>query len=111
MEAAQAVNRSSAASPSYRQIDLSSAERPRVVYESQTGRAEQILGAIADAAIDLLTGPDRERIKVCPAPSCGMFYLAGKGDQQWCSASCGNRARVARHYLRSRAQVRERRGD
>ena len=100
--AASVVNRFSAASPRYRQIDLAVPEQPRATV-SQAGdtRALQVLAAIADAAIDLLTCPDRARVRICSAPSCGMFFLAVKPGQRWCSGSCGNRARVARHYERT----------
>src|SRR5215211_39995 len=63
---------------------------------------DRALSTIARSAIELLASPDRERLRVCPAPSCGMFYLGGS-DQEWCSVSCGNRARAARHYARRRA--------
>jgi predicted RNA-binding Zn ribbon-like protein len=62
---------------------------------------DRALSAIARSAIELLAGPERERLRVCPAPSCGMFYL-GRPDQEWCSTACGNRARAARHYARRR---------
>lgn len=62
---------------------------------------DRALSAIARSAIELLAGPDRARLRVCPAPSCGMFYL-GRPDQAWCSTACGNRARAARHYARRR---------
>jgi predicted RNA-binding Zn ribbon-like protein len=101
--AAAIVNDNAAASPSYRRLDLSAAGAPRAVHESGGARPSQVLALIADATIDLLAGPDAQRLRVCPAPSCGMFFIAGKAVQQWCSTSCGNRARVARHYQRSRA--------
>jgi predicted RNA-binding Zn ribbon-like protein len=63
---------------------------------------DRALSTIARSAIELLAGPDRERLRVCPAPSCGMFYL-GRPDQEWCSVPCGNRARAARHYAQRRA--------
>jgi predicted RNA-binding Zn ribbon-like protein len=69
---------------------------------------DRALSAIARSAIEVLTGPDRERLRVCPAPSCGMFYL-GRPDQEWCSTACGNRARAARHYARRRKGATERR--
>ena len=62
---------------------------------------DHALSLIARSAIELLAGPDRERLRVCPAPSCGMFFL-GRPDQEWCSTACGNRARAARHYARRR---------
>ena len=66
---------------------------------------DRALSAIARSAIELLAGPDRERLRVCPAPSCGMFFL-GRPDQEWCSTACGNRARAARHYARRRRTAR-----
>jgi len=62
---------------------------------------DRALAAIGRSAIELLSGPDREHLRVCPAPSCGMFYL-GRPDQEWCSTACGNRARAARLYARRR---------
>jgi predicted RNA-binding Zn ribbon-like protein len=62
---------------------------------------DQALSAIARSAIELLTSPDRQRLRICTAPSCGMFYL-GRPEQEWCSTACGNRARAARHYARRR---------
>jgi predicted RNA-binding Zn ribbon-like protein len=62
---------------------------------------DRALSAIARSGIELLAGPDRKRLRVCPAPSCGMFFL-GRPDQEWCSTGCGNRARAARHYARRR---------
>jgi predicted RNA-binding Zn ribbon-like protein len=58
---------------------------------------DRALSLVARSAVELLAGADRERLRVCPAPSCGMFYL-GRPDQAWCSVACGNRARAARHY-------------
>ncbi|MFC4061299.1 ABATE domain-containing protein [Planomonospora corallina] len=64
---------------------------------------EQNAGAGARIARDTLilaAGPDRQRIRRCPAPSCGMFFLARRRDQAWCSLGCGNRARSTRRQSR-----------
>jgi predicted RNA-binding Zn ribbon-like protein len=92
-----AVNRASAAVPSFVQL-----RRPglAVVESHASTRVDAILGAIASSAVTLLGGPDRELVRVCEAPNCGLFFLAGRDSQQWCTPSCGNRARVARHYAR-----------
>jgi predicted RNA-binding Zn ribbon-like protein len=63
-------------------------------------RTVQILATIARSAIELLGGPDRDRLRLCPATRCGKAFLASRGRQVWCSASCGNRMRVARHHAR-----------
>jgi predicted RNA-binding Zn ribbon-like protein len=107
LASARVVNRFSAGAAWHRQLDLSEPAAPQLAYaRSRSSRASQVLAAIADAAIELLTGPDRERLRACAAPSCGMFYLERKAGRRWCSVSCGNRARVARHYERSKSPAR-----
>jgi predicted RNA-binding Zn ribbon-like protein len=101
-DAAAVLNEYAAASPSYRRLEVSGTRRPRAVRVSAGDRPSQVLAVVADAAIDLISGPDLERLRICPAPSCGMFFLEGRSGQQWCSTSCGNRARVARHYDRTK---------
>lgn len=59
----------------------------------------QLLGALALDAIDLVSGTERNQLHVCHAPSCGMLFV---GRRRWCCGACGNRARVASHYRRTR---------
>ena len=66
------------------------------------------LGQIARSTIALLSGSEREQLKICGAPSCGMFFL---GARRWCCSACGNRARAARHYRRRRESRGESRRD
>ena len=90
------VNQASGAAPWFAQLRDGAA-----VDESRARtRADEILGAIAASAIELLGGPDRELVRVCRAPSCGLYFVADSERRQWCTPSCGNRARVARHYAR-----------
>ena len=56
-------------------------------------------GAIARSAIELV-GVGGVALSECGAPSCGMLFLPDSRRQKWCSAACGNRARVARHSAR-----------
>jgi len=62
----------------------------------------RLTAALARAAIDFLTGPQREKLRACTAPRCVRYFLKTHGRQAWCKESCGNRARVARHYQRRR---------
>lgn len=62
-----------------------------------------LVAALARAAIAFLTGPRRERLRACTAPRCVRYFVKEHGKQEWCKPSCGNRARVARHYQRVRA--------
>lgn len=70
----------------------------RVVSRRHSGRpVERLLALIAEDAIALLGGSQGEGLRLCPAPSCGMFYVLARSNQRWCSDACGNRVRVARH--------------
>jgi predicted RNA-binding Zn ribbon-like protein len=77
-----------------------------VVPQLREGRREYVpsaaLAAVAASAIEILGTETRGRLRFCAAPSCGMYYLGHRADQQWCSPACGTRARVARHAARSR---------
>ncbi|MGW1148906.1 CGNR zinc finger domain-containing protein [Streptomyces sp. NPDC002454] len=62
-----------------------------------------LITSLAGAAGAFLTGPDAERLRVCPGPRCVRYFLKEHPRQGWCTPSCGNRARVARHHERQRA--------
>jgi predicted RNA-binding Zn ribbon-like protein len=64
--------------------------------------AAAVLAELARATIRLLGGPDRERLRICQAPGCVLFYVKQHPRREWCSPACGNRARAARHYYRHR---------
>lgn len=64
--------------------------------------ADVILAALAGDAIDLLTGPRSSDLRACGAPGCVLMFLKDHPRREWCSNACGNRARQARHYERSR---------
>jgi predicted RNA-binding Zn ribbon-like protein len=59
--------------------------------------ADRLLGDLAAAVIDLLTGPDAAGLTLCDAPGCGHLYLRHRPNQQWCNPACGTRARTDRH--------------
>ena len=93
------VNEASRASPAVAQID----ERYEVSRLDQASSAwDGFRGVIARSAIEL-AGASGAALSECKAPSCGMLFLPDSGRQKWCSSSCGNRARVARHSARRRS--------
>jgi predicted RNA-binding Zn ribbon-like protein len=57
---------------------------------------------IARDAIAVLGGPLREEVRACHAPGCVLYFVKDHPRREWCSAACGNRARVARHYTKSK---------
>ena len=102
--ALQLVNAASAGAPVSPQLELGPGGEPRSVETAlDRGSIEWLLGALARSAITLLATDEREPLKVCRAPSCGMLFL---GARRWCCSACGNRARAARHYRRSKSAAR-----
>lgn len=68
-------------------------------------------GRLAAATAELLTGLEAGHLKRCEGRGCSHVLLARTRTQRWCSSTgCGNRARVARHYRRSRTASRRRAG-
>lgn len=59
---------------------------------------------IARSAIEILGTDKRSRLRFCTPPGCGVYYLASRPQQRWCSPRCGTRTRVARHAARSRPE-------
>lgn len=88
------LNAASRAAPSWSELDP--VDLSLRVRTSAKGM-EALLALYARSAIDLFAA-ERSRLRRCPAPSCGMFYVGRRRQQRWCSTQCGTRARVARHY-------------
>jgi predicted RNA-binding Zn ribbon-like protein len=98
--AVDAVNRSAAAAPTSPRLRL---DWESDVESHANDGAAALLGDVARSAIDLLTGPDAERLHRCAADDCSMLFVATNARRQWCTAAgCGNRQRVARHASRQR---------
>jgi predicted RNA-binding Zn ribbon-like protein len=99
--ALELVNELSAAAPRFARLVWAD-RTPRAVLVDAARPDQAALGQIARATIDLLGGADRVRVRRCGAPGCVLFFLQQRRRTDWCSAACGNRARVARHYRRHR---------
>lgn len=94
------VNAASAVAPVAPQLVVGpGSELSREDRTAEERSLDWLLGSLARSAIDLLADTPPGRLKVCRAPSCGMFFL---GSRRWCCSACGNRARAARHYRRHR---------
>ncbi|MGP4021884.1 CGNR zinc finger domain-containing protein [Actinomadura sp. 3N407] len=61
---------------------------------------ERELVALAVEAGELLSERPEVRLGACYGPGCVLYYYRSHARRGWCSAGCGNRARVARHYRR-----------
>ena len=62
------------------------------------------LAFIAAQAAEFLSDPAQvRRLRRCANPACSMIFVAVNPRRSWCAPGvCGNRARVARHYRRTR---------
>ncbi|MEV0681562.1 ABATE domain-containing protein [Actinosynnema sp. NPDC050436] len=76
-------------------------EPVRLRYDDRAEAPERLLADLATAAIEFLAGDERENLRACPAPRCIRYFVKAHPQQQWCKPSCGNRARVSRHYRRA----------
>jgi predicted RNA-binding Zn ribbon-like protein len=69
---------------------------------------DDALARLADPLVSELTAGHPERIKVCASDTCEwIFYDASRTSRRrWCDmATCGNRAKAARHRAKERAAV------
>jgi predicted RNA-binding Zn ribbon-like protein len=62
------------------------------------------LATIAADAIELIGGPLGESLRACEAHGCVRLFLQDHGRRRWCSRTCGDRVRVARHYEKTRRE-------
>ncbi|HZD02023.1 MAG TPA: ABATE domain-containing protein [Actinomycetes bacterium] len=95
LEALNAVARSA---PRWRELRWDGA--PLAETHTLAGPVNAAMTEIADTAVELFAGPRRRLLRTCHAPGCVLFFLRDHPRREWCSASCGNRARAARHYRR-----------
>jgi predicted RNA-binding Zn ribbon-like protein len=93
--AVAALNRASRAAPEWTEIAASG----EVSRRARGSAIDRLLADYARSAMAIAAG-DKSELRVCGAPSCGMFYRPRRRQQRWCSEPCGNRARFARHYAR-----------
>ncbi len=69
---------------------------------------DAFLAPIVLAAAELLTSPQRLKIRACAAEDCGWLFLdtSRSGRRRWCTMeSCGNRAKARRFHARAAASL------
>lgn len=98
-EAVARLNAAAARTPTVPVLHWPAGAEPAVRRKAADG-AHDLAGTLAQAAITFLAGPDRQRLRACPAPRRVRYFLQEHPRQDWCGPSCGNRARVARHHDR-----------
>ncbi|POH59608.1 hypothetical protein C3B59_17070 [Cryobacterium zongtaii] len=105
-DAARTVN----AAASWRPIAQLRLDDARLVLGADAA-ASSVVAGLADVACEaqqLLSG-DPSQLRACHAPGCVLYFTKTHPRREWCSVTCGNRARAARHYqlVRSARGARE----
>ena len=95
---AAAVAAVNAEAASWIQLDWPATTTPGQLLASHGDAADLLVHALGREVVTLLTS-HHHRLRPCLAPSCPFFFWK-QARREWCSAACGNRARVARHYRR-----------
>ena len=72
----------------------------------RTGDLRSALAGLARDGLDLVSGPDRERLSWCAGPRCTRAFIdrSRARNRRWCDmAGCGDRAKVAAYRQRQRS--------
>ncbi|MEW2517205.1 CGNR zinc finger domain-containing protein [Actinacidiphila alni] len=108
VDAAVAVlNSACADAPTWSHLTWPEGGAPSRTDRSARPRSVTAMSRIAEDAIRLFAGEQRAQLRACHAPGCVLYFLRTHPRREWCSAACGNRARVARHYQRHLAADRD----
>ena len=78
---------------------------PAVGHRHIGDRLDNALAGVAEPLIALVAAGDAERLRICANDGCRWVFhdTSRTGRRRWCSmASCGNRAKAARHRARKR---------
>jgi predicted RNA-binding Zn ribbon-like protein len=96
------LNQFAALAPFTRRLHWPAGATPKAQLSlSGADRLDALLALLAQDAIDVLGGSGAGRLRRCEAPGCICYYLKDHPRREWCSPTCGNRVRVARHYKRT----------
>jgi predicted RNA-binding Zn ribbon-like protein len=83
--------------------------RTRAGYETRflrrTSEPSDLLVPVAESAASLLSSGDLAHVRQCQNPECILYFCDTTRNhrRRWCSmTACGNRAKVAAHYQRTR---------
>ncbi|MCX5198918.1 ABATE domain-containing protein [Streptomyces sp. NBC_00249] len=104
----RALNGILAAAPARREVVWGEQGGPGVVSRRGADAARRLAGELAEAVAELLTDPRVGQVRECEGEGCVLLFLPANPRRRWCVASvCGNRARVARYYVRHKGGAQE----
>lgn len=101
--ALEVVNGAVAGAPHWPALVWGPRSEPQVSLQGDVPGGVVAVGQIARQAVELFGGPDRQRLRACPAAGCSNYFLAsGRRGRTWCSRACGGRVRAATSAARKR---------
>ncbi|AGP52311.1 CGNR zinc finger domain-containing protein [Streptomyces rapamycinicus] len=75
---------------------------------TRTGGVDEVLGAVARDAVDLLSSAQLGKTKECANPDCTRLFVdvSRSGARRWCGmAECGNKHKAASYRMRKKQQA------
>ncbi|MGW7696486.1 CGNR zinc finger domain-containing protein [Streptomyces asiaticus] len=75
---------------------------------TRTGGVDEVLGAVARDAVDLLSSAQLAKTKECANPDCTRLFVdvSRSGARRWCGmAECGNKHKAASYRKRKKQQA------
>ncbi|WP_370971041.1 ABATE domain-containing protein [Amycolatopsis sp. cg9] len=64
---------------------------------TRPGTVDEAVAALARDAIDVVGGDLGRLVRPCEAHGCVRFFFREHARRRWCSTTCGDRVRAARH--------------
>jgi predicted RNA-binding Zn ribbon-like protein len=105
-DALEVLARAGAAAPTWSVLEWPDGGEPTRGVRTAAGAGVAAVSLLAEQGVALFAGARRWELRACLAPGCVLYFLREHPRRGWCSAGCGNRARVARHYERRRGEGR-----
>jgi predicted RNA-binding Zn ribbon-like protein len=66
-------------------------------HSTRPGSADEAMAALARDTIDVVTSDLGGLVRPCEAHGCVRFFFREHARRRWCSTTCGDRVRAARH--------------
>ncbi|WIX88109.1 CGNR zinc finger domain-containing protein [Amycolatopsis sp. DG1A-15b] len=67
-------------------------------HSTRPGSADAAVAALARDAIEVVGGELGPLVRPCEAHGCIRYYVREHARRRWCSTTCGDRVRAARHH-------------
>jgi predicted RNA-binding Zn ribbon-like protein len=99
-DAVATVNSLAATAPVWPILTWANDADPQRGLGNASSPGQVLVAEIARETIRLLAEAGGNPLRACLAPGCVLYFVQDHPRREWCSPTCGNRARQARHYQR-----------